>query len=57
MDEEELEELLDLFDYGTPLFGMLQTGDDIPAYPFVFGGIGLAALLALALLSRKRKLN
>ena len=54
--EEELEEMFDLFDYETPLWGaLLQTGDDIPAYPFVFGGIGLAALLALALLNRRKK--
>ena len=55
--EEELEELLELYDYDSPLFGMLQTGDDTPAYPFVFGGIGLAALLALLLLGRKKKLS
>ena len=51
-DEGELEELLELFDYGTPLWGerLLPTGDDMPIYPIVFGGIGAAALAALAIL-------
>ena len=51
----ELMELIDLFDYGTPLFGaLLGTGDETPLYPFVFGGIGLLAL-GLALFARKRR--
>lgn len=55
LTEEELEGLLELFDYGTPMWsGLLGTGDDLPAYPFIFGGIGALALLAL-LLGRKRK--
>ena len=53
--EEELEELLDLFDYGTPLFGILPTGDDMPIYPFIFGGIGLGAIGALLVLMLKSK--
>ena len=53
--ENELLDLIDLFDYGTPLFGaLLGTGDETPVYPFVFGGIGLLAL-GLALLARKRR--
>ena len=29
--ESELEDMIDLFDYGTPLFGaLLATGDDMP---------------------------
>ena len=53
--EEEMEELIDLFDYMTPLWGgLLGTGDETPVYPYVFGGVGLAALLAV-LLGRKRK--
>ena len=55
LTEMELEDLIDLFDYGTPLFGLLGTGDDIPAYPFVFGGIGIAALIALAVAGRRKR--
>ncbi|MDO4322187.1 MAG: DUF5979 domain-containing protein [Lachnospiraceae bacterium] len=32
-----------------------KTGDEIPVYPFVFGGIGVIALLILLLGSRKKK--
>lgn len=53
--EEELEELLDIFDYGVPLWGgLLGTGDEIPVYPFAFGGLGLLALVAFLLYNRKR---
>ena len=52
---DELMDLIDLFDYGTPLFGaLLGTGDETPLYPFVFGGLGLLAL-GLALFTRKRR--
>lgn len=54
MTEEEFNDLLDMLGYGTPLFGILGTGDETPAWPFVFGGIGLLAL-ALALLYRRRQ--
>ena len=61
MGEPELEELLDLFDYGTPLWGRpLKTGDEMPLYPIVFGGIGLTALVALIILmviNKKRQRN
>ncbi|MBQ3270651.1 MAG: Cna B-type domain-containing protein [Clostridia bacterium] len=53
--EEELEELFDLFGYGTPLFGMLGTGDETPAYPFVFAGIGVIALAVALFIRRKRR--
>lgn len=54
--EEELEELLDLFGYGTPLFGgLLGTGDETPVYPYVFGGVGALAVIALVVLGLKRK--
>ncbi len=54
--EEELEDLIDLFDYGVPLFGMLLgTGDETPLYPFVFGGVGVIALAAALLIGRKKK--
>jgi len=59
--EPELEGLLELYDYGTPLWGRpLKTGDEIPLYPIVFGGIGLLALIALAILiviGKKRENN
>lgn len=49
--EPELEELMELYDYGTPLWGRpLKTGDELPLYPIVFGGIGAAALIALIVL-------
>ena len=52
----ELEQMLRLFDYGTPLWGtLLKTGREVPAYPFIFGGMGVAALLLLAVLSRKKR--
>ena len=55
LTDEELEDLMFLGDYGTPLFGqLLGTGDETPMYPFVFGGIGLLAL-ALLLVSKKRR--
>ena len=54
--EEELEELIDIFDYDTPLWGgLLGTGDDMPVYPFIFAGIGVAALLVLFLFGRRRR--
>ena len=53
---ENLEELLVLFDYSTPLFGdLLQTGDEMPVYPIVFGGAGALALLALLVTGRRRR--
>ena len=53
---EELEELLTIFDYGVPLWGgLLGTGDEIPAYPFVLSGMGLLALVAYLALNHKRK--
>ena len=58
--EEELEGLVELFDYDTPLWGgLLGTGDDTPVYPYVFGGVGFAAVIALAVLAlaQKRKKN
>ncbi|MBQ8110446.1 MAG: Cna B-type domain-containing protein, partial [Clostridia bacterium] len=54
--EEELEELFDLFGYGTPLWGgLMPTGDEVPAYPFIFGGIGVMALGALLIISKRRR--
>ena len=60
-NEEELEDMMELSDYGTPLWGRpLKTGDELPLYPIVFGGIGAAALIALIVLvvvNKKRKNN
>ena len=55
MTEEEFDDLLDMFDYATPLWGMLGTGDETPVYPFVFGGVGVIALIGLLISRRKRK--
>lgn len=53
--EEELNELFNMLDYGTPLWGaLLGTGDETPIYPYVFGGIGMLAILALLVFGRKR---
>ena len=50
--EDELLELLDLFDYDTPLWGgLLGTGDETPVWPYAFGGAGALALIALAALT------
>ena len=49
--EQDLEDLIELYDYKTPLWGRpLKTGDEMPLYPMIFGGIGLTALVALAIL-------
>ena len=46
--------LMDVLGYGTPLFGMLDTGDETPLYPFLFGGAGLLALAMLLALRKRR---
>ena len=53
--EEELEELVDLFDYDTPLFGMMKTGEETPMWPFISAAVGLLAILTLILMGRKKK--
>ena len=55
--EDELDELFDLFDYDTPLFGfLLGTGEeDAPLYPYIFAGIGVVAVIVLIVFGRKRK--
>lgn len=51
--EEEMEELIDILDYETPLYGgLLQTGDEIPSYVYSFGLIGIGLLL-LYFISKK----
>ena len=54
--EEELEELIDLPEYGTPLYGrLLGTGDETPLYPYVFAGVGAVLVLILVVFGRKRR--
>lgn len=56
LTDEQLEELIDLFDYNTPQWGgLLPTGDETPLYPYIFGGIGAAALVLLAATRRRRR--
>ncbi len=56
MTAEEVDELMEMLNYNTPLWGqLLGTGDNTPVYPFVFGGVGLLAILALVIFGRKRK--
>ncbi len=56
LDLGELEEVVDLFGYNTPLWGqLLGTGDETPIYPYVFGGVGVLAVIALVFFGRKRK--
>ena len=53
--EAEMEELFDLFDYDTPLWGILGTGDETPVWPYAFGGAGALALIGAIVLALKRK--
>ena len=56
--QEQLEDLVDVLDYDTPLYGgLLGTGDRTPIYPFIFAGVGAAALIILLVFGRKRKQN
>ncbi len=56
MTEEEMDDFIDMLDYGTPLWGqLLGTGDETPVYPYVFGGVGVVAIVALVLFGRKKK--
>ncbi len=55
-NDEQLEQLLSLLYYDTPLWGrLLPTGDSTPVYPFAFAGAGALALAAWALLGRRRR--
>ena len=51
--DEELEELFDMWGYEIPLYGMLQTGDEIPVEIYLLGLIGLCALIIAILLRKK----
>lgn len=56
LTEEEFDELFDVLDYNTPLWGqLLGTGDETPIYPYIFGGVGVLAIIALLVFGRKRK--
>lgn len=56
MNSGELEETVDLFGYNTPLWGgLLGTGDETPIYPYIFGGVGVVAVIAAVIFGRKRK--
>ena len=55
LTDEELEELFDMFGYGTPLYGMLGTGDEIPVWVWICGGVGIVALALAILMGRKRR--
>lgn len=56
MSEEELTSLIYLPNYKTPLYGaLLKTGLELPAYPFVFAGIGCVALIVLLAAGRKKR--
>ena len=51
LNEEEMEELIDILGYDTPLYGaLLPTGDDIPAYIYICLFMLLACLIALVFL-------
>ena len=54
LTEAEMDGLMDVLGYGTPLYGMLGTGDETPLYPFLFGGAGLLALAMLLALRKRR---
>ena len=49
----EIEELFDIFGYETPLYGMFNTGDEVPINIILFGIIGIIFLI-LAFTIRKK---
>ena len=56
LNMEELEDLIDLFGYDTPLWGgLLGTGDETPVWPFAFAGAGLLAVIALLATGKRRR--
>ena len=53
---ENWEELVTFLDAEVPLYGgLLKTGEDTPLYPYVFGGLGLLALILSTLSGRRRR--
>ena len=55
LSEPELEELFDMFEYNTPLWGMMGTGDETPFWPMAFAAAGALALVTVFILTRKRR--
>lgn len=56
LDSSDMADLIYLFDYMVPLYGrLLGTGLEIPAYPFIFAGVGGGILLALLLTKRRKR--
>ena len=55
MGDEELEELFDMFGYGTPLYGMFGTGDTVPAWVWICGAVGILALVMAIVMGRKKR--
>ena len=53
--DEELEELFDMFGYGTPLYGMLGTGDQVPVWVWICAGAGVLALILFLVMGKKKK--
>jgi len=51
--DEELEELFDMWGYETPLYGMFQTGDEVPIENYFMALIGFAILVIMFLTSKK----
>lgn len=55
MSEQELEDLLELLGYLAPKAGVpMQTGDEIPLWPFIYGAIGVFALALYLFLYKRR---
>ena len=55
MSDEMLEDLFDMFGYGTPLYGVMDTGDTVPAWVWTCAGGGLLALALAIILGKRRK--
>ena len=55
MTDEELEGMFDLFGYGMPLYGILGTGDAIPAWVWGCACGGILALLLAIFLGKRRE--
>jgi len=55
LTDEELEELFDMFGYGTPLYGMLGTGDQVPVWVWICGGVGVLAVILFLITGKKKK--
>ena len=55
LNDAQLTDLLQVIEYEVPLYGeLLGTGAETPLYPFVFAGLGMLALLVLAIEERRK---